>query len=72
MGSTENFWKSFSIKGERDQPGNPKSQEELPSTHAKITPHKAGVILKDGSVRGHKLTPKQKGFFGAIKGKESK
>lgn len=26
---------------------------------------KAEKILKDGEVRGHKLTPKQRGFFGA-------
>lgn len=31
---------------------------------AKVTPTKAKKILKDGTVRGHKLTKKQKRFFG--------
>ena len=30
--------------------------------------HKAGKILKHGSVRGNPLTKKQKGFFGLIRG----
>ncbi len=30
--------------------------------------HKAGKILKHGKVRGKKLTTKQKGFFGLIRG----
>lgn len=33
-----------------------------------ITAKKAKTILKDGSVRGHPLTKKQKGFFGLIAG----
>jgi len=33
--------------------------------HKKLTKKKAKKILKHGSVRGHKLTKKQKGFFGA-------
>lgn len=35
----------------------------LPSD--KVTPQKARAILKDGEVRGHKLTEKQRGLFGA-------
>ncbi len=31
----------------------------------KLTKRKARKILKHGSVRGHKLTKKQRGFFGA-------
>lgn len=34
----------------------------------KLTSKKAKTILKDGSVRGHKLTGKQKRFFGAVAG----
>lgn len=30
----------------------------------KLTAKKARTILRDGSVRGHKLTGKQKRFFG--------
>jgi len=33
-----------------------------------LTETKAKTILKDGSVRGNPLTPKQKGFFGARAG----
>ncbi|MEK7111803.1 MAG: hypothetical protein AAB875_00590 [Patescibacteria group bacterium] len=35
---------------------------------AKLTKAKARKILKDGSVRGHKLTAKQRKFFGARAG----
>jgi len=36
----------------------------------RLTATKARKILKDGKVRGHKLTKKQRGFFGArVKGK---
>lgn len=31
----------------------------------KLTPAKARAILHDGSVRGHPLTKKQRGFMGA-------
>ena len=34
----------------------------------KLNAAKARKILKDGSVRGHKLTEKQKRFMGAIAG----
>lgn len=37
------------------------------STHT-VTKAKAKKILSDGSVRGKKLTKKQKGFFGARAG----
>ena len=33
---------------------------------------KAKKILKDKSVRGNPLTPKQKGFFGAVAGGSSR
>ena len=36
----------------------------------KLTKKKAAKILKHGSVRGRKLTKKQKGFFGARAGGE--
>ena len=35
---------------------------------AKLTKAKAKKILRDGSVRGKKLTTKQKAFFGARAG----
>lgn len=34
----------------------------------KLTKAKAKKILKDGKIRGKKLTAKQKKFFGAISG----
>jgi len=34
----------------------------------KLTKAKAKKILHDGSVRGHKITPRQRRFFGAIAG----
>lgn len=34
----------------------------------KLTSAKARKILSDGTVRGHKLTARQKRFFGAIAG----
>ena len=34
----------------------------------KLTKSKAKVILKEGKIRGKKLTLKQKGFFGLIAG----
>lgn len=37
----------------------------------KLTKGKAKKILSDGSVKGHKLTKKQKRFFGAIAGGQS-
>ncbi len=34
----------------------------------KLSATKAKKMLKDGTVRGHKLTKKQKGYFGLIAG----
>lgn len=34
----------------------------------KLTKAKARKILRDGSVKGHKLTKKQRGLFGAVAG----
>jgi hypothetical protein len=39
-------------------------------TKKKLTAKKAKKILKDNSAQGHKLTGKQKKFFGAIAGGE--
>jgi hypothetical protein len=33
-----------------------------------VSAAKADTILKEGEVRGHPLTEKQRGFFGAIRG----
>lgn len=38
----------------------------------KLTPTKAGKILKHGSVHGKPLTKKQRGFMGAVRGGKSK
>ena len=38
--------------------------------HTKLTAEKARTILRDGKVHGHKLTAKQKAFFGARAGGE--
>ncbi len=46
---------------------NPRS---LPSEETKLTPTKAGKILREGKVGGKPLTEKQKGFFGAVRGKK--
>ena len=35
---------------------------------APVSPAKAGEILRHGTVRGHKLTKKQKRLFGFIRG----
>lgn len=59
MGATQDFWKPHSIGGQRDQPGNPHAQGELSASKAK-------KILKDGTVRGHPITPKQRGYFGLV------
>ena len=47
-----------------------KRKGALPSEKANLTPEKAGVILSHGEVRGHKLTKKQRGLMGAIRGKK--
>lgn len=38
----------------------------LPSSRSSLTPDKARKILHDKSVRGHKLTAKQRRFMGAV------
>ncbi len=38
----------------------------------KLTAAKAKQMLKDNSAQGHALTKKQKGFFGAVAGGDSK
>lgn len=40
----------------------------MPKYKKKITKAKAKEILRHGKVRGHKLTKKQKGYFGARAG----
>ena len=44
----------------------PSKRKDAPS------PAKAREILRDGTAQGHPLTPKQKGFFGALAGKGKK
>jgi hypothetical protein len=51
------------------QPGNPEASHELPSKHMDMTPEKAKTILHDKSIRGHPLSAKQRGLFGAIASK---
>jgi len=33
-----------------------------------LSPHKAGIMLKEGMANGRPLSKKQKGLFGLIKG----
>lgn len=41
----------------------------LPSKRTNApSPQKARQILRDKEIRGHPLTPKQRGFFGALAG----
>lgn len=71
-GPLEKFWAPHKISTGRDQPGNPRASNELPSSHTSLSPSKAKEILKHGSVRGHELTQKQEGFLGAVAGKGKK
>lgn len=77
-GATKAFWDKHSIKTGRDQPGNPyadgerRNRKGLPSKSTSLSHEKAKKILKDGTVRGKKITPKQRGFFGAVAGKGKK
>jgi hypothetical protein len=48
--------------------GSGATSPRLPSKLAKVTAAKAKKILTHGAVRGHKLTPKQRGLFGALAG----
>ncbi len=68
-GACASFWKPYSIRDGHTQPGNPKASNELPSEHMDMSPEKARTILHDKSIRGHPLTPKQRGLFGSIAGK---
>lgn len=43
-----------------------------PSSRLNITPDKACQILKDGQVRGHPLTDRQRGLFGVICGRKKR
>lgn len=57
------------------QPTPPKEQPPPPARNARqpsagISPEKAKTILRDGEVRGHPLTSKQRGMFGAAAGHE--
>ena len=60
-GPLADFWGEHCIRDGHEQPGNPEASGELSSSKAK-------TILHDGSVRGHKLTPKQKRFMGFVAG----
>ena len=42
----------------------------LASERSGVSPKKARKILKDGKVRGRKLSRKQQGMFGAIAGRK--
>lgn len=44
--------------------------KDKPSSHAALSPEKAEKILHDGSVKGHPITKKQRGYFGAVAGKK--
>jgi hypothetical protein len=61
-GGCAKFWQPMSIRDGHSQPGNP---------HA-LSEEKAKEILTHGSVHGHPLTPKQKGYFGAVAGGNAK
>ncbi len=45
-----------------------KNAEPMFAKGGTLTAHKAGEILRDGTVHGHKLTAKQKRFFGWVRG----
>lgn len=69
-GPCASFWRNYSIRDGHTQPGNPKASNELPSKHMDMSPEKARTILHDKEIRGHPLTEKQRGLFGAIAGKK--
>lgn len=54
---------------ESNAPADAKKRS-VKSASRKVSSDKAKKILKDGSVRGHPLSKKQKGFFGLIAGKD--
>ncbi len=47
-------------------PDHPSKKRKNKSSH--VSKEKAKKILRDGSIRGKKITNKQKGFFGARAG----
>lgn len=47
-------------------------KKKLPSKTSKLSSHKAGEILRDGTVHGKALTPKQRRFMGVIYSKGKK
>jgi hypothetical protein len=46
----------------------PKRASKGSSSKSPVSQGKAKEIMRHGEVRGHELTPKQKGFFGARAG----
>lgn len=70
QGGSQSFWQKRTIRNKQEQPGNPHSagQKRANDKSHKLTSEKAEKILQDGSIRGHKITPKQKRFFGAVAG----
>ncbi len=49
--------------------GRRRTKGAKPSASLDMSPEKAQTILHDKEVRGHPLTEKQRGLFGAIAGK---
>lgn len=48
------------------------SKAKMPMKGMPVSQAKAKIIMHEGEIRGHPLTPKQKGMFGAIAGGNSK
>lgn len=71
-GSLGTFWGTHSIRDAHDQPGNPKtgSEKHLPSETSHLSPHKAEIMLHEGTVKGHKITERQRKFFGVMASKK--
>lgn len=65
---TENEDEEYPVENWASLVGNAKR----PSKSLDMTPAKACQILKDGSVHGNPLTPKQRGMFGALCDTKSK
>lgn len=57
------------VKSEKGKKGVEKKEMRKSVAPKSLTSKKAKMILKDGTVKGHKISKKQKGFFGAIAGK---
>lgn len=56
----------YSDEGEMKDGGMPKAPKY--ASGGELTPEKAGLILKDGTIRGKKITPKQQRYFGWVAG----